>query len=380
MTAFRSWCLPAARSFKATLTTALAIVCFVALSGVVSADQNQPLAPLPDPIEVDEAKAALGEMLFFDTRLSGDTSLSCASCHDPEHGWSDGRALSDGYTGVGYFRNSRSLFNVGYREHVMWDARLDGRDLPTVVRDMITEAHTMNADTRLVQERLKQIPVYVEMFEEAFGPGDPYGGKIYSALAEYLKTIRSENAPLERYLRGDESALSPAQKRGKDLFTGKANCAACHSGPTLSDDSVHALGVPDHPEVNADPSRQVTMLRHFATLGVPNYIKRRSDVGHFAVTKEDGDLGKFLTPSLWDVAQRPPYMHSGVFETLEEVVAFYNGGGGQHPNKSEKIVPLGLSDSEQRDLIAFLESLTGDAPDTRAPDLPGYELRQLGQN
>lgn len=350
------------------------------LASSVSAVAQTPFAPLPNAPKVNEAKAELGHMLFFDDRLSGDSGNSCASCHDPAKGWSDGLALSAGYTGVDYFRKSPSLFDVAFRKYLMWDARLDGADLSTAVRDMMTEAHTMNMDSRLAQERLKQVPEYVKMFHKAFGPGDPYGGKIFSAIAEYLKTIRTKNAPFDKYLRGNRKALRKNQIAGMKLFSGKANCVACHNGPMLSDDRVHALGVPDNPTLATNASRQITLLRYYAVMGVPNYMNLRSDVGNYVVTKDKKDVGKFLTPSLWDIGQKGPYMHSGVFGTLRQVVDFYDRGGGQGLNKDPRLKPLHLTAREKKALVAFLKSLTGDKPKVKAPNLPDYQVREFGKN
>jgi len=368
---------------RAKRLAAAALAAFLSTTAVQAQDTAS-FAPLPDPKEINQARAALGEMLFFDTRLSGDTVNSCASCHDPAQGWGDGAPLSTGYSGVEYFRNAPGLFNVANRKYFMWDGRLDGADLGTVVRDMLTESHTMHMDSRLAQERLKQVPEYVEMFDAAYG-AEPYGGRIYGAIGEYLKTIRTEGAPFDAYLRGDDSALLDAAKRGMDLFAGKADCTACHSGAMLSDGGLHATGVPDHPELlglAGDPEttalRQITMLRHYATMGTPNYMNLRGDVGNYVVTKDEADRGRFVTPSLWDVGQTAPYMHSGVFDTLAEVVEFYDAGGGS--NNAAGLAPLGLSNAEKADLIAFLNSLTGAAPDVTEPELPDYTLYELGQN
>ncbi|SEW25473.1 cytochrome c peroxidase [Aliiroseovarius sediminilitoris] len=372
------------RSTKARRATAfLAGIPALALSvaaTMVSAQNADALGPLPEPKEINQTRADLGRMLFFDTRMSGDTALSCASCHSPENGWGDGEALSDGYGDLLYFRNAPGLFNVANRNYFMWDGRLDGSDLGTVVRDMLTESHTMNMDSRLAQERLKQVPEYMEMFQAAYG-AEPYGGRMYGAIGEFLKTIRTENAPFDAYMRGQEDALSDSAKRGLALFEGKAGCASCHSGAMLSDGDLHATGVPDHPDLlGLDPetaedtaNRQITMLRFYATLGTPNYMNLREDVGQYVVTKDEADIGKFVTPSLWDIGQTAPYMHSGVFDTLAEVVRFYNAGSVQ----SE---PLGLTPSEEADLVAFLNNLTGDAPNVTEPELPDYALRELGQN
>lgn len=356
----------------AMLKAGMSVLAIAFAASSVRADDAAVFAPLPDAKEVKADRVKLGEMLFFDTRLSGDTGNSCASCHDPAKGWGDGMALSTGYTGVEFFRNAPSLFNVANRKYLMWDGRLDGADLGTVVRDMLTEAHTMNMDSRLAQERLKQVPEYAGMFASAYG-GDPYGGKIYGAIAEYLKTIRTRNAPFDAYLRGDTKALPDAALRGKDLFAGKAGCTSCHSGATLSDGGLHATGVPDNPDIAQNAERQITMLRHYATMGTPDYMNLRTDVGHYVVSKDKADLGKFVTPSLWDIGQTAPYMHSGVLATLPEVVAFYNAGNG-------KSAPLGLTAAEEADLVAFLESLTGDAPAVTPPELPEYGMREVGKN
>lgn len=360
------------RLARAGLLASAAFAFAVGAGSAHAADATSGFAPLPPPSEVNAARAELGRMLFFDTRLSGDTGNACATCHAPDQGWGDGQALSDGYTGVAYFRNAPALFNVAHRNLLMWDGRLDGADLGTAVRDMLTEAHTMNMDSRLAQERLKQVPEYMEMFEAAYG-AEPYGGRIYGAIAEYLKTIRTENAPFDAYLNGDESALSGAARRGMTLFAGKAGCISCHNGAMLSDGDLHATGVPDHPELGTNAERQIALLRHFATMGTPNYMNLRADVGHYVVTKDKADMGRFATPSLWDVGQTAPYMHSGVFDTLDEVVAFYDRG-------NARMAPLYLSTREKADLVAFLESLTGDAPDATEPELPDYAMRPLGEN
>jgi len=374
-------------------------LCVVGTSGALAQNAPEVFAPLPDAPEINKSRARLGAILFFDARLSGDTSHSCASCHDPAKGWGTGEPLSHGYTGILYFRNAPGLFNAASRNYYMWDGRLDGSDQGTLVRDMLTEAHTMNIDSRLAQERLKQVPEYVAMFEEAFG-GDPYGGKIYGAIGEFLKTIRTVNAPFDRYLRGEKGALGEEARQGMELFAGKAGCSQCHSGPMLSDGQVHALAVPDHPDLtgggagddaahagqpgmasmNPTADRQIAMLRHFATMGTPDYMNLRTDVGHYVVTKDKADIGKFVTPSLWDVGQTAPYMHSGVFATLADVVDFYDAGGGDGPNKSSHMQPLGLTKKEKVALVSFLKSLTGDAPTTTAPNLPDYQLREVGKN
>lgn len=358
------------------MRTCLLMAAFLITTPATAAEDVPPFEPLPDPIVVSEAKAALGGILFFDPRLSGDVGKSCATCHDPGAGWGDGMAMSEGYTGTRHFRNSPALFNVARKPVLMWDGRLDGDDPGTAVRDMMTESHTMNMDSRLAQERLIQAPGYVEMFDKAYGAA-PYGGRIFGAIGEFLKTIRTTNAPFDRYLRGDSDALSDDALAGMELFAGKAGCIRCHFGSMLSDGERHATGVPDHPELQTEPLRQITMLRHFAVLGTPGYMNMRRDNGAYAVTKAEADRYRFATPSLWDVGQTAPYMHSGVLASLEDVVAFYNGGGGA--GQTARLEPLNLSAAEQAALVAFLKSLTGDAPPAERPTLPRYDLLPVAQ-
>lgn len=339
------------------------------------------LAPLRDPPEVNAAQAKLGMYLFFDERLSGDNGLACAYCHQPEKAWADGQALSDGYPGSPYFRNSPTLMNVVFKKQFYWDGRLSGADLPTQVRDAITEAHFMNTDGRLLQERMKQVPEYVALFEQAFGKGDPSFGRILNAVAAFVRTLVSRNAPFDRYLKGEQTALTDIAKQGLTLFTGKAGCIQCHGGPILSDGKYHALGVPENPNIIQEPERHITLRRFYRTLGVPNAVNLRVDVGRYAVTKEQKDWKAFRTPTLRELKGTAPYMHNGTLATLEDVVEFYNQGGGSATPKSPLLRSLALEQSEKRALVAFLESLSGDPIAVKWPEkLPDYQLRPFGKN
>lgn len=317
------------------------------------------------------ARTALGKLLFFDPALSGDQKLSCATCHQPDKAWTDGLPLSLGYPETLYFRNTPSLLNVGYQTQLFWDGRLGG-DLETTVRDHIAEAHFMNADGLLVVERLLQKPAYGPLFQEAFG-GEVSYGRVLSAVAAYVGALNSSSSPYDRFLAGEAEALSPQAQTGLQLFEGKAGCSACHSGPLLSDGGFHNLGVPTHPEIFQEPLRHIVFRRFFRTLGVAEYRQLSEDPGLYALTQWPEDWGRFRTPSLRDVARTAPYMHNGVFETLEEVIRFYDRGGGEDPRKDARLRPLGLTDEEVSALVAFLESLSGDAVDVQAPELPGYE-------
>lgn len=331
-----------------------------------------PFAEPPWSFEND-AEVLLGQYLFFDSRLSGDASLSCASCHQPDKAWTDGKPLSDGYPGTLYFRNTPTLYNLAYAPYAYWDGRLEGaNDLGTVVRDHITEAHFFQADGRLVVERLKQVPEYVQLFDEAYAQG-PSFGRVLSAVSAYALSLNSGPSAYDRYLAGDASALSPAEQAGLDLFNGRAGCVGCHAGPTLSDYRFYALGVPESSDIFADPLRHITFRRFFRTLGLANYRNTFEDLGLMALTQDAADRGAFRTAPLREVALTAPYMHNGMFASLEEVVRFYNAGTAATP-------ALRLSEAEIAQLVAFLQSLSGEGPRVAAPSPPGYQVRTLGEN
>ena len=315
----------------------------------------QDVTPEP-PIDVNAARAELGKRMFYDTRLSGDTSLSCSSCHQPAYGFSDGQALSDAYSGAAHFRNAPTLANVGYREAWMHDGRL-GTNLNDVAREMITETYLMNMDMRIMQERMKQDPVYVEMFKAA-GMNEPSNGGARNALMDFMKTIQSRNAPF------DTGAMSAAAKRGQGIFEGKGNCAACHTGARFTDDQPYNTGVPNNPDIWSDPARHSAFVTYAKFMGVENYMNLREDLGAYIRTHRPETKRTFLTPTLRELKWTGPYMHNGMFATLAEVVDFYDAGGGVDPLKDARLAPLGLVPSEKADLIAFLESLSGDSFET----------------
>jgi len=350
----------------------------LALSGAGAGQalaQASDLQPLPEQ-KVNAAMAELGRYLYFDERMSGDAALSCASCHDPQKGWGDGQALGRGYPASENFRNTPTILNATLKARYHWDGRLDGSDPGTLVRDQITEAVFMNADGRLIQERVKQIPEYVLMWKK-FRNDDPNGMRIFNVIGEYMKTVTSKNVPFDKFKKGDASALSAEQKAGYELFKGKAGCVACHNGPVGSDGKLHRTGVPESPAVTAEPLRHITMLRHYATNGMPNYMNARLDLGSYAITKDARDKGKFLTPGVRELKVTAPYMHNGMFATLEEVVDFYDRGGGA----GSELKPLGLAAGEKKALVAFLrDGLSGDAVTADKPTLPAYKARTFGQN
>lgn len=331
--------------------------------------QLQPprLQPLPPPAQVNATLAELGRHLYFEPRLSGDGSRSCASCHEPARGWGDGLPLARGYNGTEYFRNAPGLLSVRLKARLTWDGRLDGGDLPTAVRDMVTEAHFMNADARLVQERVRQVPQLMVLWRRAFGDAaEPYGPQIFHAIGEYLKTLDATPTAVDAHLRGEAVRLAPAVREGLALFHGKAGCVRCHHGPLGSDGRAHRLGLADAPALVQEPLRTITLLRHHATLGVPGYMDERGDVGLYAVTKQAGDRARFMTPSLRALTHTGPYMHNGAFATLEQVVDFHLSGGGA----GSELQPVALDARERAALVALLRALSGAPAPVREP-VPG---------
>ncbi len=315
------------------------------------------IGPLPQ-LKIDKAKAELGKRLFFDKRLSGDAGIACADCHVPEKAYGSKEAISPGYPGNGHFRNASSLVNTAHKNVWNWDGRI-GTNLNDQTREMITEDYIMNMDMRIMQERMKQDPVYVKMFKDA-GYGEPSNGSVRKAIPEYLKTLTSRGAPF------DKGTMSASAKRGMKLFKGKAGCIQCHNGPLLSDLKPHNTGVPENFDVFLDPMNHQAFIAFAMFQGIPNYRALKRDPGYFNITLEKKDMGKFITPSLRELKYSAPYMHNGMIKTLPEVVEFYNRGGGKDSNKDKRLKPLGLSAKEKKDLVAFLEALSGEPLTTSA--------------
>ncbi len=328
------------------------MLCGAALT-VPSVSAGQALGPVAAP-EYDAAKAELGKRLFFDKRLSGDAAISCSTCHQPENGFGGDQALSPAYPGSKGFRNTPTLINTALSENWFHDGRI-GTNLNDVTREMITEDYIMNLDMRLMQERIKQDPVYVKMFADA-GYGEPSNGSVRKAIPEYLKTLISKNAPF------DNGTMSEAAQRGYELFTGKAGCVQCHNGPRFTDDLPHNMGVPENPDIWNDPMRTMTYMAFASFMGVENYYNTRRDVGAqiWRHPADGSDIGKFVTPTLRELKYTAPYMHNGMFDSLYQIVSYYNAGGGDDPNQDPLVKPLGLTFLEEKDLVAFLESLSGD--------------------
>jgi cytochrome c peroxidase len=285
--------------------------------------------PFPHGNPYSEDKSRLGRMLFFDPILSGSQVRSCASCHNPALSWGDGHARAIGEKQIPLPLRSPTLLNVAWVPKLGWDGHF--RDLEAVAFGPITATNNMNLPEKVLIERLSAISGYRDAFATAFGPGPITGRHIELALATYERTIVSGEAPFDRWIKGDETAIDSAAKRGFDLFNGKANCAACHSGWAFTDSSFHDIGTAKGDDIGRGRLFPTSMkLRH-----------------------------AFKTPTLRDVARRAPYMHDGSIPTLEAVIDLYNRGGIARASRAEEIHPLDLSRQEKDDLIAFLHTLNG---------------------
>ncbi len=293
--------------------------------------------PYPPDNPYSAAKAELGRKLFFEPLLSGAGNYSCATCHNPALSWGAGLGRAIGSTGKLLPLRSPTLLDVAWSPILGWDGKF--RDLEHVAFGPMTNPDNMDNTEVEVLRRLRSNAGYVQAFSTAFPNQGISRATVEAALATFERTIVADNAPFDRWVHGDAAAISPAAKRGFDLFNSKAGCASCHSGASFTDGSFQDIG----------------------------YAKG-DDIGRARLFPSSNKLHyAFKVPTLRDVARRAPYMHDGSVPTLEAVIDLYNEGGIDRPSRSELIHPLGLTPREKMDLIAFLQTLTG-AP--RSFDLP----------
>ena len=300
--------------------------------------------PRDNPLTAE--KVSLGKQLYFDKRLSSDNTISCASCHDPKKGWSNGEAFATGVDGQVGGRSAPTIINSGYSYFQFWDGRavqLEGQALGPIQNPI-----EMNLSLDDMVARLNSIDGYRSQFQSVFGT-DATADGVAKAIASFERTILSGNAPYDRYKAGDETALSAAAARGMALYFNKAHCSACHGGHNFSDAAFHNIGV-----------------------GYDADAGSFKDEGRFASSGMEGDRGAFRTPTLRDIRHSAPYMHDGSLKTLKEVVAFYNKGGEPNAQLDEEIFPLKLTEQEQQDLVQFLkEGLSSSQyPAVDPPSLP----------
>lgn len=320
----------------------------------------RPLAPLP-PVShpadnaYSDAKKELGKVLFFDPRISASGTLACASCHDPDLGWSDGRQRSFGHARRKGKRNSMTILNVGYVDSLFWDGRAESLEDQALVA--ISGPAEMNMGLETVADRLGDIEDYAPMFQRGFGDDTVTTERIAKAIATFERGITSQTSAFDRFLAGDRNAMSDEEIHGLHLFRTKASCMNCHNGALLSDGKFHNIG--------------------------QSHLARPSqDLGRYQITGDTSDVGKFRTPSLRDVTYTGPYLHHGLIFNLREVINMYNVGMPQiiprkakdhplYPEKSPLLKPLGLTEVEKEALLAFLESISRRPRRISAPDLPG---------
>ncbi len=344
-----------------------------------------PLAPLGDPpIPLDnkqsDAKIKLGKMLFWDPRLGGDASTGCVTCHEPDQGWAFSDSLSRGYPGTVHWRNSQTVINSAYLGKQFWTGSASSNE--SQAKSAATGAVAGNGESDVMEMRLAFIPEYRDLFKKSFGTEYPLIADAWKAIASFERTLIHNNTPLDKYLRGDKKALTPQQVRGMSLFNGKAGCIACHNGALATDEKYYNLGVPPAERWEDDGLAQITFRYEQYAKGVTQkmYRKIKDDAGLYYRNKEKADMGKFRTPPLRYTKYTAPYMHNGSFWDLKEVVEFYNAGGGSNDftdgtmakNKSPLIKPLGLSEKEVDDLVAFLDAFSGEELVIEAPKLPNY--------
>lgn len=276
--------------------------------------------PYPADNPPTAAKVRLGEELFFDSILSGNRRRSCSTCHKRELHFTDGLSRAWGLDESELTRKTPGLFNVGWQRSIFFDGRVN--TLEEQVAKPLENHREMALDPDEAVARIRSDPFYVRLFENAFPQKDISFGLIAKAIASFERTLVSYDSDLDRYLQGDETALSRAAQRGLKLFEAKAECVKCHHGPLLTDHELHYTGVAERDG-------------H----GVPG--------------------AKYKTQSLRDCVRRYSYMHNGRLMNIRQVIEHYDRGGSAPPGLQPEIRPLGLSDAEKNDLIAFLSALNG---------------------
>lgn len=309
-----------------------------------------PPVPVPSDNPPTAETIALGRRLFYDPILSVDNTVSCASCHSPAFGFADPKPFSEGVRGQKGGRNAPTVVNSAYYETQFWDGRALSleKQAEGPVQNPVEMAHTLEG----VEKKLAADASYRTAFEKAFGPGPITYEMVEKSIASFERTVIAGQSPFDRWYYGhDEKAMSESAKRGFEVFRNpqKGNCAACHTVgekyALFTDNKFHNIG-----------------------LGVVN--GEITDAGRFAVTHQEADRGAFKTPSLRNLALTAPYFHDGSRRTLKDAGDFYIGGGNSNPNLDKEIHVLDfLSGQERTDLLAFLESLSGEIPPDVGPPL-----------
>ena len=355
-----------------TRRVAVALLLVAGACGLESGDYSwelpegfpEPRVPADDPMTVE--KVELGRHLFYDTAMSGNETMSCASCHEQRLAFTDGLGRSVGSTGDTTARGSMTLANVAYAPTLTWAnpnlRTIEEQALVPMFGELPVELGLAGREDELLQ-RLRDEPTYAALFRDAFpGAADPYSiGNVARALASFQRTLISGDSPYDRYVAGDEDAISEAAKRGADLFFGEdLECFHCHGGFAFSASVDHADNVFDQAS--------------FQNNGLYNLDGRGAyppeNPGLFEHTGEPRDMGKFKPPTLRNIAVTAPYMHDGSIATLDEVLDHYArggrlltegpfvGDGALNPNKSLFVNGFELTEERRADMLEFFESLT----------------------
>ncbi|MFN0058848.1 MAG: cytochrome-c peroxidase [Planctomycetota bacterium] len=295
------------------------------------ATPGAPASPVP-PVPTDARERelfGLGRRLFFDPLISADRTVACASCHEPEHGFSSPSRFPRGVGGLVADRHSPTLFNREFGNYQLWDGR--ARTLEEQVLLPIEQRNEMGLPIAAALARLNEDASYRADFARVFA-APATSASLAAALAAFVRRLRFGDTAVDRFYAGDAAALTTEERGGLWIYESKGKCWVCHAGPNFSDESFHNTGV-----------------------GV---VDGSAEAGRAAITGDEKDRGAFKTPTLRALVLTPPYMHDGSLATLEAVVEFYRRGGNANAHLDARLAPIELSDTEVRDLVAFLRALT----------------------
>lgn len=357
----------------AFLSVVVGLLLLVAIPGVASPQEFELPVPegvlpplIPDDNPVTRAKVELGQKLYFDPRLSVDDTVSCATCHDPRKGFADGRTVSVGVGGKTGMRSAPTVLNAAYFEQQFWDGRAETLE-DQAKQPLINSVEMAMPSHEAVEEKLRKIPEYPPLFKKAFGTPEITIDRAVQAIASFERTLISLSAPIDRFLAGDEDAISESAKRGWELFNGKARCNNCHGHvdvlPTFTDNKYHNIGVAAEKQDFVELAREALKVvrtgdqKQIDELALQT---RFSELGRFLVTKEQKDVGAFKSSGLRSVELTAPYMHDGSEATLEDVIEFYDKGGVDNPFLDGGIRPLHLTEQEKADLVELMKTFTSD--------------------
>ena len=303
--------------------------------------------PFPEENPYSAAKADLGHKLFFDPRLSGANYISCGICHNPSFAWGDGLSTGIGHGMTVLGRRTPTIPNLAWAEQLMWDGRFE--TLEEQALGPMSAPVEMNQNMEAIVAELQAIPEYRTLFNVSFPGKGITVQNIARAIATFERTVVSGVTPFDRWVAGDEGAVTASAKRGFELFNNKANYVACHSGWNFTDDSFHDIGLASEDIGRGKQVPGVVVMRH-----------------------------AFKVPTLRNVVERAPYMHDGSLKNLFSVVKHYDNGFKHRPSKSSEIYKLNLSDDEQSDLVDFMKTLSSNDTRVALPSLPAYDQTVAG--